>query len=436
VRAGRLLEEIFRASPPVAITTWDGGRVGPDDPPATIRVRSAAALARLFQAPGQLGFGRAYVAGDLDVEGDIFAALELPLHLNGLSLKPRHWMAAVALAGPALLGKLPVPTEEARLSGRRHSQDRDRAAVAYHYDVSNKFYELVLGPSMTYSCAYWQPGTPTLEDAQAAKHDLIATKLGLSRGMRLLDVGCGWGSFAHHAAAGYGVEVVGVTLSARQAEWAGASDRAAAVAAPGDGMTPAAHGATVSIRLQDYRQVGDGPYEAISSVGMSEHVGRSNLPVYFAKLHSLLRPGGKLLNQAISALPPAARPPLMPFPSPLPSWFASWVTPGGRGFGRDSFIDRYVFPDGELVEVGAVVSAMQEAGLEVIQVESLREHYGPTLRSWVANLEHNWDAAVTTAGERRARIWRLYMAASARTFETGRTSVHQVLARRPADRLT
>ena len=282
--------------------------------------------------------------------------------------------------------------------------------------MPSEFYELLLGPSMTYSCAYWGRGATTLEEAQADKHDLIAGKLALSPGMRLLDVGCGWGTLARHAADRYGVDAVGVTLSARQAEWANRGGGAG--------------GATVTVRLQDYRDVDDGPYDAISSVGMFEHVGRSRLKVYFEKLYNLLKPGGKLLNHAISAVPKSAAQPQPPFPSLLPRR-PPWKRPG---FDRDSFIERYVFPDGELIEVGAVVSAMQDAGFEVRHVESLREHYGPTLRCWVANLERNWDEAVAAAGERRARIWHLYLAGSARTFETGRTSVHQVLGAKPAPR--
>ncbi len=327
-------------------------------------------------------------------------------------------LGVLQLAGPALLGKLEVPPEEARLQGRRHSLARDRAAISHHYDISNRFYELLLGPAMTYSCAYWKPGVTTLEEAQAAKHDLIATKLALKPGMRLLDVGCGWGTLARHAAERYGVQAVGITLSVRQVEWA---QRAV-------GAESSAGGRPVTIRLQDYREVADGPYDAISSVGMFEHVGRSRLQTYFERLYDLLAPGGRLLNHAISALPrTGARQPTNDFPSLVPRWLLRRPT----GFDRDSFIDRYVFPDGELIEVGEVVSAMQAVGFEVLHVESLRQHYGPTLRAWVANLEAHWDEAVAAVGERRARIWRLYLAASARTFETGRTAVHQVLGQKP-----
>ncbi|MGC8626763.1 MAG: class I SAM-dependent methyltransferase [Acidimicrobiales bacterium] len=417
-RASRLLSEILAGSPGVALRTWDGHETGPSTSQATIVVRSPRALAWLFRSPGQLGLARAYVAGDLDVEGDIYYVLGLPQRLGQLDLSVRHWLAALRLAAPALLHGLEAPEEEADLHGPRHSLARDRAAISHHYDISNQFYELVLGPSMTYSCAYWKPGVKTLEEAQQAKHDLIAAKLRLAPGVRLLDLGCGWGTLARHAAQNYGATVVGVTLSAQQVGWAWRAQG-----------TGARNGAgTVTIRLQDYREVNDGPYDAISSVGMFEHVGRSRLQTYFGRLYDLLAPGGRLLNHAISALPVSrARQPALAFPSIVPRWLLR----RRFGFDRDSFIDRYVFPDGELIELGEVVTAMQLAGFEVLHVESLREHYGPTLRAWVANLERNWDKAVAAVGERRARTWQLYMAASALTFETARTSVHQVLGQKP-----
>jgi cyclopropane-fatty-acyl-phospholipid synthase len=384
---------------PVAVQTYDGGRVGPGDAAATIVIRSEDALQRILQAPGELGFGRAYVAGDLDVDGDIYAALTLQERLPTVNLSARQLVELARIAGRAALRRpLPVPPEEARLRGRRHSRDRDRAAVAHHYDVSNEFYRRVLGPSMTYSCAVWGSPDVGLEAAQAAKYELICRKLGLQPGMRLLDVGCGWGGMLLHAAEHHGVDGVGVTLSERQAELA--EKRIADAGLAG----------RVRVRLQDYRDVADGPYDAISSIGMFEHVGLSQLSVYFDRLYALLRPGGRLLNHGISR-PPFERP----------------------RFARTGFIDRYVFPDGELHEVGSVVSTIQRSGLEVRHVESLREHYALTLRAWVANLEANWQECVAEAGEARARIWRLYMAASAVNFECGRTQIHQVLAVRAAD---
>ncbi len=251
---------------------------------------------------------------------------------------------------------------------------------------------MVLGPSMTYSCARFAPGADTLEAAQESKHDLICRKLGLleATGSRILDIGCGWGAFALHAARRYGAQVVGVTLSPAQASFA--RDRVAA----------AGLGAQVEIRVQDYRDVRDGPFDGIASVGMFEHVGSSKASEYFDALRHLLRPRGRLLNHAISSV-------------------------GGSRIGPRSFIGRYVFPDGELIDVGQVVVAMEKAGFEVRDVESLREHYARTLRCWVRNLEQHWDSAVAEVGARRARVWELYMAASANGFDDGGISVHQVL---------
>jgi cyclopropane-fatty-acyl-phospholipid synthase len=390
---GRLIEGVVGADLDVAVRGYDGTSMGPDDAPATMVIRSRDALRRIVTAPGDLGFGRAFVAGDVDIEGDIYAVLALRNRLSEVRLPPRQMLTALRLAGPAVLRPLPRPPEEARLRGRRHSKARDAAAIAHHYDVSNEFYRLVLGSSMTYSCAVWAQDEGTLEDAQATKYELIGRKLGLQPGMRLLDVGCGWGGMLIHAARSCGADAVGVTLSRAQAEWA---TKAAAEAGLID---------RIDVRVQDYRDVDDGPYDAISSIGMFEHVGLAQLGEYFTSLHGLLKPGGRLLNHGIS------RPPRT-----------------GRHTSRGGFLDRYVFPDGELHEIGQVVSAIQEAGFEVRHVESLREHYALTLRRWVANLEANWDAAVAEVGLARARIWRLYMAASAVGFEDGGTQVHQTLA--------
>lgn len=407
-----LAEEIFGDRLPVAIRTWDGRSVGPESPPAVIRINSPDALAHLLRAPTQIGLARAFAEGDITVEGDIFAVLEAPDHLPRLDINLGQWLRLARAAGRSMTHRPPAAPEEARLTGRRHSRERDRAAIAHHYDVSNEFYRLVLGPAMTYSCAVWASPDETLERAQERKHELVCRKLGLGPGARLLDVGCGWGTMARHAVGRHEVSAVGVTLSRQQLAWA----RDAVNRAP----------SAAEFRLQDYRDIDDGPYDAISSIGMSEHVGRSQLAVYFAKLYQLLKPGGRLLNHAISALPPAV------WSSSARRW--PHLLPAARprtGLAPSSFVDRYIFPDGELIEVGHVVSAMQEAGFEVRHVESLREHYGLTLRSWVANLQQNWDGAVVAVGERRARLWLLYMAASARTFETGKTGIHQVLAVKP-----
>lgn len=404
------LRAFLGPDPSIAIRSYDGGRAGPSDAPVTLVIRSPDAVRRLLTAPGELGVGRAYVAGELDVEGDVFVALTvLRSLLPGLSPGAKPVLDLVRLLGAGGLRLLRPPPEEARLHGRRHSRGRDAQAIAYHYDVSNRFYELVLGPSMTYSCGVWSSASGTLEEAQEAKYALIARKLELHEGTRLLDVGCGWGGMVMYAARTHGVRAVGVTLSRRQSEWgqkqvanAGLADR-------------------VEIRLQDYRDVRDGPFDAISSIGMFEHVGAANLGLYFRRLDALAGPQGRVLNHGISR--PARRGAATRFgPRRTPSKFK-----------HGSFIDHYVFPDGELHEVGAVVSIMQGSGLEVRHVEGLREHYGLTLRHWVANLEQNWDEAVAEVGEPRARIWRLYMAASALNFETGRTQIHQVLGVRADD---
>ncbi|MBW5485488.1 SAM-dependent methyltransferase, partial [Streptomyces bambusae] len=286
------------------------------------------------------------------------------------------------------------PAEEAlRRGGAIHSRGRDKAAVSHHYDVGNDFYALVLGPSMVYSCAYWQP-RGTLEEAQHAKLDLVCRKLGLGAGQRLLDVGCGWGSMALHAAREYGAQVTGITLSREQAAYArkrvaeeGLADR-------------------IEIRVQDYRDVKDGPYDAVSSIGMAEHVGSTGYRAYARDLYGLLRPGGRLLNHQIARRP----------------------EPDESAYRIDEFIDAYVFPDGELSPLGTTVAELEGAGFEVRDVESLREHYALTLRAWVARLEARWDEAVALTSPGRARVWQLYMAASALGFERGRLGVNQVLA--------
>ena len=383
---------------PVAVRCYDGSVLGPAAASTAVVVRSPDALRRIVQSPGELGFSRAYVAGDIDIEGDVFEALALRDRFAGTKLGAKDLLEVLRVAGPRALRPLPPPPEEVKLRGRRHSKVRDAAAIAHHYDLSNDFYRLLLGPSMTYSCAVWSDETRTLEDAQWAKHDLISHKLALEPGMRLLDIGSGWGSMVLHAAQEHGVRAVGVTISRNQHDLA---TKRVAEAGLAD---------RVDVRLEDYREVDDGPYDAVSSIGMFEHVGLARLAEYFTRIHALLRPGGRVLNHAIGR----------------PAHLAH-----GRGRSAtkaNAFIDRYVFPDGELHELGTVVSAMQHAGFEVRHVESLREHYALTLRRWVANLEDDWEAAVDEVGSARARVWRLYLAGSAIAFETDRTQVHQVLA--------
>ena len=388
---------------PIAVALYDGSRLGPADPPATVVVRSPDALRRIVQAPGELGFSRAYVAGDIEIAGDVFAALDLRDRFAEAKVGLREAMLALRLAGARAIRPLPPPPEEARLRGSRHSKARDAAAIAHHYDLSNDFYRLLLGPSMTYSCAVWSDDTRSLEDAQDAKHELISRKLALEPGMRLLDIGSGWGSMVLHAAQRHHVHAVGVTISRNQHDLA---TKRVAEAGLAD---------RVDMRLEDYRDVDDGPYDAVSSIGMFEHVGLARLSEYFQRIHTLLRPGGRLLNHAIG------RPAHMT------------LGRGRKATKANAFIDRYVFPDGELHELGTVVSAMQHAGFEVRHAESLREHYALTLRRWVANLEAAWESAVEQVGSARARVWRLYLAGSALAFEADRTQIHQVLATKTVD---
>jgi cyclopropane-fatty-acyl-phospholipid synthase len=378
---------------------------------------------RLLTRPGELGLVRAYVSGDLDVTGDVFRVLEVGFDVGPATVTPASIARLLKAAGPDLarhVWPLPaVPPEEARLGGRLHSLRRDAESIAHHYDVSNRFYELVLGPSMTYSCAVFEDGDDTLEAAQHRKIDLIARKLGLEPGMRLLDVGCGWGELLIQAAANYGVEGVGITISPAQARLARARVEAA-------GLSD-----RIEIRLQDYREIVDGPFDAISSVGMFEHVGRAGTTAYLERLNALLAEGGRLLHHAIARpvvmgadeRPDRRRAALRRVRVALGSAVPSRID--------SQLIKRYVFPDGELHEVGGIVTMVHETGFEVRHLESLREHYALTLRRWVANLGANWDEAVAEVGERRARVWLLYMAACAVGFERHWTEIHQTLAVKP-----
>lgn len=403
-RLTRLLEQLLGVPLPVRIRAWDGSQAGPPGAPLLV-VRNRRALRRLLFKPGELGLARAWVAGDLTVEGDLYTALELMSGLvwergddaRGLLQTLRDPEARSAAVGLLRLAGPPLPPapppEEVRRPGHLHTRRSDRRAISHHYDVGNDFYELVLGPSMVYSCAYWEPDG-TLETAQRDKLELVSRKLGLKPGLRLLDVGCGWGSMAVHAAREHGVSVVGITLSQEQAAYA--RKRVA-----DEGLTD-----LVEIRVQDYRDVPDGPYDAISSIGMAEHVGAERYLEYARTLHGLLTPGGRLLNHQIARRPEHDE----------------------SSYEVDAFIDAYVFPDGELAPLGTTVTQLERAGFEVRDVESLREHYARTLRRWVANLEAGWDRAVRLTSPGRARVWRLYMAACALSFERNRIGVNQVLA--------
>jgi cyclopropane-fatty-acyl-phospholipid synthase len=390
-----LLAEIFPDGPPVQVRFWDGSTLGPALPVGSVTVASPLALRRMIWSPGELGLGRAVVTGDIEITGDIVDVLDALEHgATSHRLSPRAmWLALRAARRSGAVGRpLPAPPEEAHPRGVRHSTRRDVAVVRHHYDVGNEFYGLVLGPSLTYSCARFATPSTTLEDAQIAKFDLVCRKLGLHerRGMRLLDVGCGWGSLAMHAAEHYEATVVGISISPEQ------------LALARERVDAAGLSDVVDIRLQDYRELGGERFDAISSVGMFEHVGDRRMAEYFQVLRAALVPTGRLLNHAISSV-------------------------GDSRIGPRTFIGRYVFPDGELIDIGRVVLAMERAGFEVRDVESLREHYTRTLREWIANLEQHWDHAVDLVGPGRARIWRLYMAASAVGFTDGGISVHQTL---------
>ncbi|MFJ9729126.1 class I SAM-dependent methyltransferase [Streptomyces sp. NPDC101209] len=410
-RLKSLVEQLLGAPLPVRIRAWDGSQAGPPDAPALV-VRNRRAVRRLLWKPGELGLARAWVAGDLDIEGDLYAALDLMAELvwergedaRSLPQMLRDPEVRAAVRGLVKVAGLPLPPapprEEVRRARHLHTKRTDQRAISHHYDVGNDFYEIVLGPSMVYSCAYWPAPDATLEQAQHDKLELVCRKLGLTPGQRLLDVGCGWGSMAIHAAREHGVHVVGITLSHEQAAYA--RKRVAE-----EGLTD-----RVEIRVQDYRDVADGPYDAISSIGMAEHVGADRYLEYAEDLHRLLRPGGRLLNHQIARRPQRDE----------------------SAYDVDEFIDAYVFPDGELAPLGTTVTQLERAGFEVRDVEALREHYGLTLRRWVANLEAQWPRAMRLAGPGRARVWRLYMAASALAFEHNRIGVNQVLAvRTPED---
>lgn len=400
----RAFETIAGAELPVGVRCWDGSRAGPSDADVTVVFGHRRALRRVIWSPNELGLARAYVSGDMDVEGDIFALLDGPDVIERVARRDLRDLGRTELRRVATtfvrlgaVGPRPRPPVEevAPRGGTRHSKARDATVVSHHYDVGNDFYRLFLGPSMVYSCAYWSKlDGGSLSDAQADKMDLICRKLDLKPGMRLLDVGCGWGAMAIHAARNYGVEVVGVTISAEQYDLAKAR------------VVEAGLADQVQIRMQDYRDIDDGPYEAISSIGMSEHVGDANLDAYAAKLFELLTPEGRLLNHAIASV------------APLPEVRDT----------KPTFIDRYIFPDGELLPLSRTLGALEHAGFETRDCQALREHYALTLRGWVDNLREQWDEAVRLIGSGRARTWLLYLAGSALSFEKARITIHQVLA--------
>ena len=390
-----LMRRVVRPGTPVRFRAYDGSESGPDDAPATIAVTDPRAFNYLALAPGELGLARAYVAGYLDVDGDLLHALRTLARTRIGDVAWPDRIGVLRALGPSVLRPIPPPPEEIRSRrwlGARHSLRRDAQAISHHYDVSNRFYERLLGPSMTYTCAVYPSEAAGLDEAQEEKLDLVCRKLDLRPDERLLDVGCGWGSMVVHAARNYGVRALGVTLSREQAGWA--QRRIDDL-----GLTGRAE-----VRFADYRSVTETGFDAISSIGLTEHIGAANLPGYAKLLTSKLRPQGRLLNHCITR----------------PSTQTARRT--------DGFIDRYVFPDGELESVGTIVVALHDAGLEIRHEENLREHYARTCAAWGANLDAHWDEVVAEVGLGRARVWRLYLAGSSLGFEQRRVELHQVLA--------
>ncbi|WP_435192474.1 class I SAM-dependent methyltransferase, partial [Nonomuraea sp. bgisy094] len=393
-----IFEKIVGANTNIAFMAYDGSKAGPDGADVRIEVKSPIAVAYLAQAPGELGLARAYVSGHIDVHGDMYTLLDRMWNITTNDLTLAEKVDAVrALGTKPLLMRVPPPPQEMRRStlarlGSRHAKQRDAEAIHHHYDVSNRFYEWVLGPSMAYTCAVFPREDATLEEAQYTKFDLVARKLDLKPGMRLLDVGCGWGGMVMHAAREYGVKALGVTLSRQQAEWA----QKAIVDA---GLQDLAE-----VRFMDYRDVPEGDFDAVSSIGLTEHIGKDQLAGYFAGLYGKLRPGGRLLNHCITR----------------PTSTEKTINKGG-------FINRYVFPDGELESAGYLISMMENTGFEVRHEENLREHYARTLKFWCDNLDDNWEDALQEVGQGTARVWRLYMAGCIVGFERNKVQLHQVL---------
>jgi cyclopropane-fatty-acyl-phospholipid synthase len=396
----RLCRELERVLPerPFSIEFWDGGRVPATSPQTpTFFVRRASAIAHALRAPGPLGLGRAYVEGSLetdDIDGAFLVVDDwVPPHISARD--KARLLGALALA--ALPAGIPRrPATELLLAGELHTPERDAEAIRYHYDVGNEFFALFLDESMTYSCALFSRGAQTLAEAQRAKLDLIAQKLELKPGQRVLDVGCGWGSFAIHAAREYGVTVTGITLSPSQAklarelvEAAGVSDR-------------------VEIRIADYRELADEPYDAIASIGMAEHVGQAQIDIYARSLFRVLKPGGLVLNHAISLMRPEE--------DPL----------------ADKFTMRYVFPDGEPLLLSRVQLAFERARFYTEHVEGFMTDYAVTLRHWHDRLDEHPVEAERLAGPERLRVWRLYLRAARHGFDVGYTAVYQLKARKPA----
>lgn len=400
----RILEPLVGGELPLRLTAWDGSAAGPLHAPE-VQLNSANALRRLLWSHGELGASQAYVTGELDVPGSLEEALthlRTVVRERGLSM-PRPSPQFLVQLGRLIrdLGVLggppPAPKSQAKITGKLHSLLRDRAAISHHYDLSNEFYELILDSHMAYSCAYWRSDDPgyTLEDAQRDKLDLVCRKIGLDTlpNQRFLDVGCGWGSLSLFAAEHYGAKVTGVTIAKEQKAFI---DRRIAERGLED---------RVDIRLQDYRGVTDGPYDAVASLEMGEHVGESNYGVYASMLFRNAKPGGMVLIQQMSR--------------------------HGRHPGGGPFIESFIAPDMHMRPLGDTVNLVERAGFEIRGVEAMREHYVRTIGTWAATLESQWDRVVAIVGEEVARVWRLYLVGAMMTFRDGRMGVDQIVAQRP-----
>jgi len=402
---GAVVDELTGGTMRVRFTAYDGTEAGPTDAPVGLHLRTPRGAAYLVTAPGDLGLARAYVSGDLEPSGahpgdpyDLLVALkalrfERPTPAKALTVARTLGLRGIVPPEPPPQEVLPRWRRIAE--GLRHNRRRDAAAISHHYDVSNRFYELVLGPSMTYTCAVYPSAEAGLEEAQENKYRLVFDKLALSPGDRLLDIGCGWGGMVRYAAR-HGVRTLGVTLSRRQAEWAGKRISE-------EGLADLAE-----VRHADYRTVTEDGFDAVSSIGLTEHIGVRNYPGYFGFIRDRLRPGGLLLNHCITR-------------------------PHNQRQETGEFIDRYVFPDGELIGSGRIITEAQDAGLEVLHSENLRSHYALTLAAWCRNLTASWDECVAEVGPGTARVWGLYMAGSRLGFETNTVQLHHVLAVKPQD---
>ncbi|GAA1131245.1 cyclopropane-fatty-acyl-phospholipid synthase family protein [Arthrobacter flavus] len=403
-KLARILEPIVGGELPVHLRAWDGSTAGPKDQPE-VQINSANALRRLLWSPGELGAAQAYVTGEIDVPGSLEAALthlwkvvasrdlSMPKLTPALVLQLTRLARELGVFGPPL----PAPASQAKIKGRLHSLLRDREAISHHYDLSNAFYELILDDHMAYSCGYWLSDDQdyTLEDAQRDKLDQVCRKIGLDTmpGQRFLDVGCGWGSLSLFAAEHFGAKVTGVTISREQKAFIdqrikerGLQDR-------------------VEIRLQDYRDVRDGPYDAVASLEMGEHVGEENYGTYTSTLFRNVRPGGKVLIQQMSR--------------------------HGKHPGGGPFIESFIAPDMHMRAVGDTVNLIENAGFEILGVEAMREHYVRTIDAWHDRFDANWDQAVEMMGEEVARVWRLYLVGAMMTFRDGRMGVDQILSQKP-----